>query len=93
MDKYMKLLEKWKRDNNSRLDLGSRELEALRLFAMSLDDEALKEEQWRHVYEKRLIERGYLRQDAHESADAAEYLSDIDPNEAADDEISYAMTE
>ncbi len=92
MDKYMRLLEQWKKDNNSRLDLGSRELEALRLFAMSLDDEALKEEQWRHVYEKRLIASGYTTEDAFESTQAAEYISDVDPNDAADDEVSYEMT-
>ncbi len=92
MNKFMEMLERFKKANNSRLDLGSRELEALRIFASWLDDEALKEKQWRHVYEKRLVSSGYTRQDAFESAQAAEYIHDVDPNDAADDEVSYEMT-
>ncbi len=48
---------------------------------------------WRERYEKRLIERGYLRQDAHESADAADNPDNDDPEGAADNEASLAMYE
>lgn len=92
MNKFTEMLERFKKANDARLNLQSRELEALRLFALWLDDEALKENQWRHVYEKRLIASGYTRQDAFESAQAAEYIHDIDPNDSADDEVSYEMT-
>jgi hypothetical protein len=92
MNKFTEMLERFKSANNARLDLQSRELEALRLFALWLDDEALKEKQWRHVYEKRLMSRGYTREDAFESAQAAEYIHDVEPDEAADDEVSYEMT-
>lgn len=47
--------------------------------------------EWRERYEKRLIALGYTRQDAHESADAAEYDKDTDPEDAADDEFFYEM--
>jgi hypothetical protein len=53
------------------------------------DAKRRKEKAWRKKYEQRLIDQGYLDHDAHESAMAAEYADDIDPVEAADDEISY----
>jgi hypothetical protein len=48
---------------------------------------------WRERYEKRLIARGFTRQDAHESAQAADNPDNEDPEDAADDEASYTMTE
>ena len=48
-----------------------------------------KEATWRLRYEERLIAQGYLEHDAHETAKAAEYVEDLDPVEAADDEVSY----
>jgi hypothetical protein len=49
--------------------------------------------EWRERYEKRLIERGYLRQDANESADAADNPDNEDPEDSADNEASYALHE
>jgi hypothetical protein len=93
MNKFSNLLKQWIKDNSARIELQGRETAALRLFASYLDDEALTEEQWRHVYEKRLIERGYIGAGAHESADAAEYDKELDPIEAADEEIEAARYE
>lgn len=48
---------------------------------------------WAHKLIARLIARGYMAEDAHASAEAAEYDDDDeDPEDAADDEYSYAMT-
>lgn len=49
--------------------------------------------EWRERYEKQLINCGYLRQDAHESADAADNPDNDDPEGAANDEASYAAYE
>src|ERR1700690_3164596 len=48
-----------------------------------------KEKMWRRAYGQRLYEQGYTGQEAYESAQAAEYLPDVDPIESADDEVSY----
>jgi len=48
---------------------------------------------WRERYEKQLVARGYIRQDAHESADAADNPDNEDPEDAANDEADYAMYE
>jgi len=63
-----------------------------RHLAKVIREKVTADMEWRKRYEERLIERGYIRQDAHESADAADNPDNEDPEGAADDEVSYEMT-
>lgn len=58
-----------------------------------ISEKLAQDKDWRERYEKRLIARGFTRQDAHEDAEAADNPDNDDPEGAADDEYDYAMTE
>lgn len=64
-----------------------------RHLAYVIREKIAADKEWRAKYESRLIAHGYTRQDAHESAEAAENPDNDDPEGAADDEVSYAMTD
>lgn len=53
----------------------------------------MSEREWRERYQNRLTERGMEPATAKEYANAAIYLSDVDPEESADAELSYIMEE
>lgn len=51
----------------------------------------MNEQEWRKLYRNRLESRGVPSDIAQDDADAAEYVIDMDPIDAADDELSYMM--
>ena len=51
----------------------------------------MTEQEWRDQYRARLIANGFPPDIATEHAQAQEYLPELTPNEAADDETAYMM--
>lgn len=90
---YEELFQKWLVEKRAEgFFFSGIEIELFGGFSIWLDARAKREREWRDKYENRLIQNGYIRLDAHESADAAEFDDDLDPIEAADEETSYAIS-
>lgn len=62
-----------------------------RHLAKVIREKLAADKEWRNRYAKRLIECGCDRQTAYQSAAAADNLDNEDPEDSADDDMSYMM--